>query len=290
MAEQPSTRRHGPRRRGPARTAEQKLFMQHNEKVRRAAAGDTSVALPPVVHRSMQLLPPAERPDFRQRGIVPFERSYFQAQRAALDRKVSEMTWWEWLQAEGRPRGLFDGFVNNFLTDAPQPLLNNCRDVLDTWLLQGESDAFATLRRELLELEKTPDGREVALAVLQKKDADAYEYKFSKGWLLGTLLGLLVKALRASGIIKAAQRQQCVGCCNVYDEKAPGNVALTCFLPCCHWLCHACYARDLVAKKETSGRLASCPECNVERLPMIREWPGAMVVEEQCALRIAGQM
>ena len=92
------------------------------------------------------------------------------------------------------------------------------------------------------------------------------------------LLSTLIPALRSRGVIAARPpRPPCPACLtDEYDPTAPTRVRLVCFLPCGHWLCHACFERDC-AKRQELGQPDRCPCCNAEALPMVREWPGAMV-------------
>lgn len=243
----------------------------------RAARGEHVPNLPRVVHRNMQL-PKEERADFRQRLVEPFEVSYFRSRCAALKHRPGGTPWWEWLAGDGIARALFDAMAGgDELAAAPAKLRSCCMALLDTWLLQGALDEFSALRAELAALEEAAGGRAVTLTELHAREADALEHKFSTDWLLVVLLDTLIPALRRAGVVAARPpRRPCPACLTTYDPTVPARVALVCFLPCCHWVCYACFERDRSCKAKR-GQPPRCVECNVEALPMQREWPGGMI-------------
>jgi len=247
---------------------------RYPESLARAARGESVAHLPAVVHRNMRR-PEKERVDFRQRVVEPFELSYFRAKCAALKRTTGEVPWWRWLAGDGIARALFDS-VAGLLTGATDEARSLCTELLDTWLLQGSSDEFSAFRRELAELEER-DTRVVTLDEIHAREADAIEFEFSKDWLLVSVLNTLMPTLRSVGVIAQPPRQLCPLCRIVmYDRAAPGYTKLVCHFPCGHWMCHSCFMKD-VAVKADDGRAGVCAECNLESLPMVRDWPGAMM-------------
>ena len=251
----------------------------YSESLSRMGRGEAISRLPPVVHRNMQL-PEAEQANMRQRVGEPFASSYFWAQCSDLKQSTGRAPWWQWLGGEGVARALHDGIVAELLAAAPDEARARCIAILDVWLLQGALDAFRALRKELSELQETADGRVVTLAEIHVREADAYEHLYTKDWLLVCILNTLMPALRGAGVIAACPRRPpCISCMDEYDQTVPGSVKLVCFLPCGHWMCHACYERDK-ARLSQVGRLACCAECNVEAMPLVRNWPGAMVEQK----------
>ena len=250
-------------------------MVRYQETLRGAAEGKVD-NVHPVVLRNMQLAD-AERADYRLRVVEPFEQSFFRAQCAALKHNLGELRWWQWLGGDGLSHALFDSIVTDLLADAPEKARSNCIALLDEWLLQGAYDGFRALRTELGQLEELADGHEVTLDEIHAREADALECEYSKDWLLVCVLRTSMPAMRREGVIGACPpRPPCLACDKRYDLTAPGVVTLTCFLPCGHWLCLSCFASWGV-KALDLGHLAKCPQCHVERLPMVRDWPGAMV-------------
>ena len=278
---QPKTNPAGPRRRKPElEPSDAVAIARYPTLLANAAAGRGGHELPPVVHRNMQL-PEEERADFRQLIAEPFEASYFQAQCAWLRLTMGETRWWQWLKGDGLARFLYDSIVTDLLSTAPDEERQHCTALLGEWLLQGALDDFAALRKTLAELEETSGGRDVTVKEIHEREIDALERMYSKDWLLASVLRTLMPVLRAQGVIAARPpRATCPACIATYDPTAPGHVRLVAFLPCVHWYCHACFAsvrRKTPGQVATAGQEARCPVCNVEALPMPRDWPGAMI-------------
>jgi len=245
----------------------------YSESLARAASGEAVNNLPDVVRLSMDL-PAAARPDFRQRHCQPFERSYFRAQIAALNCKSGVTSWWKWLGGDGIAREMFDCIVEDVLVKATNEERSYCTGLLNAWLLQR--DDFKALRTALAEFEE--DKGSLTLPEIQTRETDAYEREFSKDGLLVCILGTLIPALREEGLLaERSPSPQCPACFRSYSRTAPTHVTLVCFLPCSHWLCHDCFKADSFWKETDHGRAACCAECNVEAMPLVRDWPGDMV-------------
>ena len=260
------------RRRGHELSAADEVgIAAYSESLARAASGEAVNNLPDVVRLSMHL-PAAARPDFRQRHCQPFERSYFRAQIAALNCKSGETSWWKWLAGDGTAREMFDCIVEDVLVKATHEERSYCTGLLNTWLLQR--DDFKALRTALAEFE---ENGALTLPEIQTRETDAYEREFSKDGLLVCILGTLLPALREEGILAERSSPRCPACFRSYSRTAPTHVTLVCFLPCSHWLCHDCFKADSLWKETEHGRAACCAECNVEAMPLVRDWPGAMV-------------
>jgi len=245
--------------------------------LRKAAEGRGGSNLPAVVVRNM-LLPTAERADFRLRFGEPFEESFFRAHVAALECATGHTTWFEWLGADETHADLCRALCAECLADAPPE--EHAQGVLmfRTWLLNGRRDGFKALRRDVSELVQTSDGRALTLKEMQKREADAYEHRYSKDALLTSFLRTAMPAMRDDGVIAEQSKGRiCPVCRDTYDPTAPDEqVRLVAFLPCGHWVCHGCFAEANAAAHKTRP-YPYCPQCNVESLPMERDWPGVMV-------------
>ena len=212
--------------------------------------------------------------DFRVRLGEPFELSYFRARCAALRPVPSHECWWLWLASDGRASALHDCVVT-LLAAASDEARAHCIALLDVWLLQGALDAFGAFRGELSKLEQAEDGRPVSLYEIQAREADAC-VKYSKDWLLASVLDTLLPALRSEGVVAAQATRKCPVCDpDVYDPNAPGFVPLICFIPCGHWLCQKCFVDWKVRMGETEP--SRCATCNTKAWPFQKDWPGTMV-------------
>ena len=158
----------------------------------RAASGEEVDLLPAVVYRDMEL-PEMHRADFRQRVCVPFELSFFRAHCAALQLKLGELTWWGWLAGDGIAHDLFGAMVTP-LAEAHAEAREYCTSLLEAWLLRGAHDDFTELRRELDAFEASSEGRMVTIAEVHAREAAACTERFSKDWLLASLLNTLMPA------------------------------------------------------------------------------------------------
>ena len=259
------------RRRAPQRLSpdDEASVAHYNAELLAATSGARGdVDLPDVALHKLQ-----QGEDIRSRCVEPFEMSYLVALLVALEPLPGARPWWEWLEDDDTARALFDTAVNGILNGADAESKAFCIALLETWLLQA--DGFSALRCAVSELVTTADGRKLTIPELHKREADAYEHKYAKDWLLVSLMETMKPALRRKGMIATCPpRPPCPSCFRPYDLSRRGSVELVCFLPCGHWTCNKCLlTRQVVAH----GHELWCPECNVESLPMRRKWPGAMV-------------
>ena len=263
---------------------------KYTDSLRRAVAGEVVPELPNFVvqslRRSMEVPEPTRAVDWRQPVPEPFEPSFFWSQVKALAHTATtDTTWWAWLGGPGRARRLHDDMVAWLVEQAHGAELSACILLLDLWLIKGERDDFRALSKEFDGFYETATGQTVHIGEIQTREADAYERPFSKDGLLVCLLRSLVAWLRSEGVISVSPpRDPCASCaCRVYNPSAPGCVGLVCFLPCGHWLCHECFVRDRTSRM-ADGRSVCCPLCNVEALPLTRDWHGEMEELSQYAL------
>ena len=236
-----------------------------------AASGIDNPLLPAVVNRNAHL-PKNERTNFCQRVAEPFEVSFFRAQCAVLRAQLGDTTWWEWLGGPWLARGLHDSIAAKLLTDATDESRAFCLDMLDAWLLQGTHDQFSALRKELAELEEV-----ATLETLHAREVDAVQSEYSKDWLLVSVLRTLMPTLRRAGVIALRPRRpHCPLCFDTYDpdDTYATRVRLVNFVPCGHWLCGRCFEGN---RTSNAGKPDTCVVCNLEALPMDRDWPGAMI-------------
>jgi hypothetical protein len=110
----------------------------------RAKSGKHVHELPPVVTTDMKK-PRAERRDWRQRAVEPFELSFFRAQAKALSSTTGTEQWWDWLRRDGHAHALRDG-IAGLLSAAPPASRASCCALLAAWLGPGD---FDLLRDEL---------------------------------------------------------------------------------------------------------------------------------------------